>query len=410
MSIAQRSVACEGETHPLQAENNHDLSTDLTTLKWETHHAQHRAIYADALPVRARVVLAELARTVDVKNPLGDIFMSRENMSARCRIPVRTLTRALTDLEHAGLITRQRQNRYTYQEYAGCFYRANLNLTVKAARFLGLIADEVAQEAPLEDRADLQAIKADASGSIDKAFPQPQANVADGAIYKDLSPSSFQKRQPGQLPADLQRLLALGFHKFLVFRLMREAREQGKYLSDVVNATWQHLKGAHAPINYLRSLIQSPTDFSYQVRTKKEAEHRQTQIQREASTVRAAVDRCAGKVFFDNEQRRIVLSHDAQLMTLHDPREPNPRVAGGAWQAAFVKSLNAGFIRAATNHDENTFADRLNARLSKGTTPTAADIENAPAARNAAQEAQLKLKELLRGTRMSRPFARVAGC
>jgi hypothetical protein len=63
-----------------------------------------------------------------------------------------------------------------------------------------------------------------------------------------LLSTAFQNRQPGQVPADLQRLLTLGFSKFLIFGLMRDARERGKRLSDVVQATWHGLKRADRPV------------------------------------------------------------------------------------------------------------------------------------------------------------------
>ena len=95
---------------------------------------------------------------------------------------------------------------------------------------------------------------------------RPSATVADGAIYKDLFPKN-QKRQPGTLPLDLQRLLSLGFHKFLVFKLMREAKQHGKLLTEVVEVTWEHLSAAKRPISYLRSLLRSPVDFGHQLRS-----------------------------------------------------------------------------------------------------------------------------------------------
>ncbi len=52
-----------------------------------------------------------------------------------------------------------------------------------------------------------------ASSPAQTSLSVPSANVADGGM--NLSPSIFQKRQPGQLPADLQRLHYLGF--FLIF-------------------------------------------------------------------------------------------------------------------------------------------------------------------------------------------------
>jgi hypothetical protein len=411
MSIAQRSVAGEADDHPSSTQQNVDsedkgalaeFSSDTTNLPWIVFRAAFRASHVDGLSTRARAVLAALARTVDAKRPYASVYARRDLLTDRSMQSTRTFYRSLADLEAAGLIHRPPQSRYVE---AGLFGRAYLHLTEKAAILLGFVENTPANTPEQATSNE----SAPASDSLPSLHDHPPANVAHGAIYEDLSPSSFQERQPGQLPADLQRLLSLGFRRFLIFRLMREAREQGKFLSDVVDATWQHLARAHAPINYLRALIQGPTDFAYQVRAKREVEHRQTQMQSEAKAVRTAIDRCAGKVFFDQEQRRIALSDDGLIMTVHDPREANPRVAGGAWQGAFVKALHAGLIRDASDHEKNAFAQRMTERLRKVTAPAEEDDKTPPAAQIAAREAQKKLKEILRGSKMSLPFSHLAG-
>ncbi len=59
-----------------------------------------------------------------------------------------------------------------------------------------------------------------------KGKAQPSATLADGP-YKDVYLTSFQKRQPGALPSDLERLTSLDFNKFFVFKLMgRSARQR----------------------------------------------------------------------------------------------------------------------------------------------------------------------------------------
>jgi hypothetical protein len=140
---------------------------------------------------------------------------------------------------------------------------------------------------------------------------------------------------------------------------MREAREHGKFLSDVVDVTWQHLKQAHAPINSLSALLRSIADFSHQVRTRQAAAQQAERQQREAIEVHNALASCAGDVFFDvSGERRIVIGEDAASMTVHDWREATPRVAAGHWQAAFVNALRVGNVRRANRADEETFIAR----------------------------------------------------
>ncbi len=262
MSIAQRSVAREGELHPAQpaplAVPNDSAALaafhcDSVNLPWVIFRAAFRANQMQQLPRRARAVLAALARTVDAARPFASIFARRELLMGRAMQSLRTLYRSLDDLEGAGLIERAPQSRYAE---IGRFGRSNLQLTERAAALLGFVDQPVTQlsaktaaaadplpEAPVQ-APDIEAL----------SFTSPSAKLALGAIYKDLSPTPFQKRQPGQLPSDLQRLRSLGFIDFLIFKLMREARENGKRLSDVVEAT-----GTTSRPPRLRSTICAPS-------------------------------------------------------------------------------------------------------------------------------------------------------
>ncbi|REE06583.1 hypothetical protein B0G71_8263 [Paraburkholderia sp. BL27I4N3] len=360
MSIAQRSVAGEGDVHPRVAENQSpeldaqariEFTCDTTNLPWVIFRAVHRATHLHGLPTRSRALLAALARTVDAKRPYAAIFARRELLTGRAMQSMRTFYRSLDDLESAGLITRPPQNRYGQ---AGLFGRAYLHLTESAAVVLGLVAEThpASQAAPAEVH---EGTGPEARGD---SLAQPSASVADGAIYKDLYPAS-QKRQPGTLPADLQRLTSLGFHEFLVFRLMTEARQHGKRLSDVVEVVWDHLKLAHAPINYLRKLLQTPTDFRHQRLARQTAVAASRDAQRLAQQVQEELARCAGRTFFDPAgTRKIVLSTDASMMTLHEAHEAQPRVAAGAWAGGFIDALRRGRIVPATAGLDERFAAR----------------------------------------------------
>ena len=359
MSIAQHFVAGEEGVHPpeteplaadLDAQARVQFTCDTTNLPWVIFRAAHRAAHLTGLPARSRALLAALARTVDAARPYAAIFARRELLTGRAMQSMRTFYRGLDDLEAAGLILRAPQKRYGE---AGLFGRAYLHLTSKSAQLLGLVT---APPAP-DEQVDSEPAEQPASKAGPSVPVPPSASVADRAIYKDLSPGSFQKRQPGQVPVDLQRLRSLGFHEFLIFRLMREARQHGKRLSDVVDATWPHLKQANRPICYLRSLLASPVDFGHQVRARRAAADDAQRRQHEASVIRETLVRCAGGVFFDAKgERRIEIGEGGTSMTVHDLREAAPRVAGGTWEAAFVQALETGHIRRSTPEAEETFA------------------------------------------------------
>jgi hypothetical protein len=158
------------------------------------------------------------------------------------------------------------------------------------------------------------------------------------------------------VPADLQRLRALGFVDFLIFKLMREAREQGKRLSDVVEATWEHLRLAKAPINYLRTLLSNPVDFSHLVRRRIEAEAAQSRQENlQAHAVQTAQEH-AGKSFIDADaQRHYVIKPDGQSMTITNAGEGVVRQAVN-WMQPFAVALRSAKIRLATTADLEAFA------------------------------------------------------
>ncbi|SAL66268.1 Replication protein O [Caballeronia humi] len=348
MSIAQRSVAGEGESHPEPAEKYKTtidsaavvaFRCDSTNLPWVIFRAAFRAAHIEELPPRARAVLAALARTVDAAKPFAAIFARRELLTGRALQSMRTFYRSLVDLESAGLIDRRPQSRYVD---AGLFGRAYLHLTEHAAVLLGL-----SERGP--------ALPSTTSRSDCFSPERPSANLADGGIYKDLSPSVFQKRQPGQVPEELQRLRSLGFFDFLIFKLMREAREHGKRLSDVVEATWDHLKLAKAPINYLRSLLRSTADFARQIRRRMDAKaERQAGLKRTFETERL-VRQSAGQTFVDaSGQRKYVIDADGESMVVYILDEGIGRQAAG-WKEGFAMARARGQIRVATEVDLEPF-------------------------------------------------------
>lgn len=359
MLIAQLPVAGEDGDRPRAAKSNdsnqdhaarQEYACDRSNLPWIIFRAAHRANHIAALPARSRSLLAALARTVDANRPFAAIFARRELLTGRALQSMRTFYRSLDDLEREGFITRPPQKRHGD---AGLFGRAYLHLTEKAAALLGLVEEPVAPADPLAPAAQA------ASGLAGLSLRVPCASVADGAIYKDLNPTT-QKRQPASLPADLHRLLSLGFHQFLIFKLMREARLQSKRLSDVVEVTWDHLKLSQHPINYLRALLRSPVDFTHQIRAKVAARVEVEQTNAKAERTRAKVQYHAGETFFDrSNERRFVLSEDGLEITVHHCRELKPRLRTGNWAEEFVAALEGGVLEPATSQREAAFTSKL---------------------------------------------------
>jgi hypothetical protein len=339
-----------------------EYSCDRTNLPWVIFRAAHRASHLSVLPSRARALLAALARTVDAHRPFAAIFARRELLTGRALQSMRTFYRSLDDLEAAGLIDRAPQRRHGE---AGLFGRAYLHLTHKAAELLGLVQATVGDNHAAANTVD--AVEADDA----PVLVQPSATLADRAIYKDLFPQK-QKRQPGRVPADLERLRALGFREFLIFKLMSEARQHGKRLSDVVEACWRHLASARHPINYLRALLKSTADFAFQIQTRQRADD----DTRKEETRRAEADACAlthaGRVFFDaSGSRRIEVSEDGARLTVAHAGETALRHSTDGWKVHFAQALASGRLRSASPQLADAFASANNVEAERATLPDA---------------------------------------
>jgi hypothetical protein len=249
---------------------------------------------------------------------------------------MRTLYRGLDDLEAAGLIDRRAQARYVE---AGLFGRAYLHLTQRATDLLGLTENQPNVSTPAPSPAPT------ATNAEADSLNRPSATVADGAIYKDLNPASFQKRQSGQVPPDLQRLQTLGFSDFLIFKLMRIARENGKLLSDVVEATWDHLQKARAPINYLGALLHNPIDFAYRIRQKRAATLEAQQRTALAKQAKLTVEKHAGETFESIDGTvRYTIDMDGEQLTVSNSADGVERRAVN-WKQDFARALSGGRIR-----------------------------------------------------------------
>ncbi len=400
MSIAQSQIAGEDDTHP--SSNEADLiaafTSDRTNLPWRIFRAVHRANQIQELPARARALLAALARTVDEDAPLAAIYARRERLTGRALQSVRTFYRSLTDLEAAGLIVRTAQARYVE---VGKFGRTYLHLTPAAAQLLGLVdATSTSTDHVTQPTSTAHNDAAPDSADIVHApsLASPDASVAHGAIYGYLSPSSSQKRQPGKLPADLIRLRSLGFHEFLIFKLMREARLQGKFLSDVVAVTWAHLKLAHRPINYLRSLLGRPVDYRHLRIAQQAAVDAHQTAAAEAEQIAQAVVRHASQVFYDRTAtQRVSISSDGAILTSLAVNERAPRTNAAGWQAAWYDAVQRGLLVLATPALEEQFSAQRQVRAASSVTTVAADTSARHRAdRASGAEHMARLRELTR--------------
>ncbi|MEX3917831.1 replication protein O [Paraburkholderia sp. BR10872] len=348
--LIAHSNAGEGNVRPHTPESCPAAGFEPSTrnLPYQTLRAQQCAMELKSLPQRARCALAAIALTVDCRKPLASVFARRAYLTERAGISERTWFRAERDLVEAGLITVAEQIR---KGPRARFDSAYIYLTPEAVRLLRF-ADELVARGRRPARASAEQEQS-AAAEAPSSSASPTANPA-APFTEDLLPASSQKRQPaGELPEDLERLRSLGFHKFLIFRLMGEAREQGKLLSDVVEAIWHSLKAAKRPIRYLQAMLARPIDFRHVAAQRRATEAGAQRELHEQKQDLDLVGQCAGREFVSADGRiRYHVSSDAATLTSHHLGEDRPRVAAGSWRRWFAEGLSSGAVLAKPEAEE----------------------------------------------------------
>ncbi|ANJ87244.1 hypothetical protein MB84_31595 (plasmid) [Pandoraea oxalativorans] len=130
---------------------------------------------------------------------------------------------------------------------------------------------------------------------------------------------------------------------------MREAREQGKRLSEVVEATWPHLAKAARPINYLRKLLASPVDFGFALRAKAAEKARAEVVAAEKRSAEAFVRGAMGKIFVDAAGlRQYAVDDGGRTLAITDLAEGVVRRSVASWQVAFMQSVTQRTLRPVT--------------------------------------------------------------
>lgn len=335
MTFAQRSVAGEEET---RLQNYPTPSPTLVApaskrLKRKTIEAVERATRIGGLGRSARSALAALARTANNEDPNGKIFKHRETLCTETGMSPATWYRAQKELLGLGLITVDVQVRKRFGRFAGAY----IYLTEKATALLGLTAaEEDAPNSANDERS--PPVEPDVSTSISAAEPSLKTRVP---FTVDRFPYSFQKRQQGRLPEDLTCLRALGLDVNLIFWMMRKAKEQGHFLSHVVQATWSSLAKAKEPKAYLLALLHARTDYSGICKAKADQDRKERMRSQERDFVRSVLAVAARQRFMDGQGNEFEVESDGQSVLVTTPVGISSRVVGSSL-AAFAKRLDAG--------------------------------------------------------------------
>lgn len=335
MTFAQRSVAGEEET---RLQNYPTPSPTLVApapkrLKRKTIEAVERATRIGGLGRSARSALAALARTANNDDPNGKIFKHRETLCTETGMSPATWYRAQKELLGLGLITVDVQVRKRFGRFAGAY----IYLTEKATTLLGLTpGEEDAPNSANDERS--PSVEADGSTPVSAAQPSLKTRVP---FTVDRFPYSFQKRQQGRLPEDLTCLRALGLDANLIFWMMRKAKEQGHFLSHVVQATWSSLAKAKEPKAYLLALLHARTDYSGICKAKADQDRQERMRSQERDFVRSVLAVAARQRFMDGQGNEFEVESDGQSVLVTTPVGVRSRVVGSSL-AAFAKRLDAG--------------------------------------------------------------------
>lgn len=218
-----------------------------------------------------RDLLAKIIGLADRREPGQPIAVGRQTLADRLGVSRPTVQRLLSRLEQLGWIERDqvKSRRWGFQT-------GTINLTTQAVSRLF----------------DTETVAANDSEGADSA----QAVSATNHAYQDSgiqclhrqprgSLSYPQKGSPGQsnewsskngrpwtprLPESLGGLVKDGISATGICKLMKEARQRGHRLDDIVQAAAEGIRKARNPFAYLRALIHQPRDWSVAMRRREE--------------------------------------------------------------------------------------------------------------------------------------------
>ena len=252
------------------------------------------------LPVKAKLVLRALLSFYNVRKG-GIVFPSRETLGAELGMPESTLRRWLAMLTEKQYITREEQRRRKTSRFAPGrqFSVVPICLTEKALVHAGLLKPVIHKP------------------------PSPKMSDANNGEHgtkviskKQGRPSNTNgQRTVPTIPTELQPLAELGMWPQTICKLMREAKDNGKLLSDIIATVRKRLVelklGGKQIATYLRKAIVSKTDFAAQAKRVQDEERKAEQGRADAVYIVAFREQYAGKRLCSPDGRELVVIHSS---------------------------------------------------------------------------------------------------
>jgi len=340
MSIAQRSVAGEEVFRPRKTSfDEHGLADRVPTLAPPKRRnlpnrvlrAYDSAKHVTGVPRAARATLAELCRFVPQNEPFAPIFAHKDVIAERIGADQRTVYRHLATLRQLELIEVLPQER---KSRSGRFAVARVRLTRKACELVGLI--DVPE---------------------DVIHTPPHDKMSDGHTLTE--PTLSKNQRPtlvGALPQDLAWLTGQGLSRAGVFKLMGQAKQHGKRLSDIVTVVagyLQDLKGGKL-FAYLAALACGPTDFSVAAADERRRQQRAAEEQRVKRRAKLFRQRFAGTTLTNRTQTKLyVIDQRARFVEVVEAGRSatGPLTETEPW----IERLRSGDLRLATAEVERAF-------------------------------------------------------
>lgn len=259
-----------------------------------------QAAELQGLTTGVRTTLQTICRYVSQHDPLGPVFTRKAKIADRAGLSERTIHRHIVKLESLGLLHAEDQR---HGQKNGKFLVTHIFLTEKLAKMVGLIGAEegTLPSAPSDKMT---------GGYIKEGLPDPSSTKKQGRPIH----SNGQRTEP-TIPSDLQPLAELGMWPQTICKLMKEAKDHGKLLSDILVAVKKRLielkLGGKQIANYLRKAIASKTDFAAQAKQAQDKERKAEQGRADAALIAAFREQYAGKRLHSLDGRESVVIHSS---------------------------------------------------------------------------------------------------
>ncbi|MCP1175863.1 helix-turn-helix domain-containing protein [Ralstonia chuxiongensis] len=340
MSIAQHLVAGEDVTYPRETEKRaRTTSSPLPQLSPQKRRnlpnrilrAYDAAKHLTGLPRSVRSTLAELCRFVPQNEPFAPIFAHKDVIAERIGADERTVYRHLATLRQLELIEVLPQER---KSRSGRFAVARLRLTRKACELVGLI-----------------------DTNDDVIHTPPHDKMSDRHTLTEPTISKNQRSAlVGALPKDLAWLTGQGLSRAGIFKLMGQAKQHGKRLSDIVTvvATYlRDLKGGKL-FAYLSALACGPTDFAVPAANERQRQQDAAEAQRVKQRAKLFRQRFAGTTLTNRAQTKLYVI-DAQARFVEVVQAGYSATGPLTETEPWIARLRSGDLRLATAEVERAF-------------------------------------------------------